>query len=285
MYKPQPLPERRKRNVFIDLRKFLSDINIRATKGAFQSANFVEGETGWQMSSNGLIEGTRLKLDNFVPSHDSSIVYSPIGFGGWTEGSIVVGYDLTPKISSTIGHSFQITFTGTSIGLIFPKASNSGKVSISIDGGGETLVDLYQSQVTWRSIVFSAEGLSSGTHTLVGTVAEKNPDSSDNIIAFQGYVKSPGEGIKLSDISADLYLFAGDITTDGNGYAESTSFILPADKIVWAITGVAFNDESIMSDATLTEPKLAWRDQSVYLYNGAANETYSIIRTLIISII
>ena len=278
---PSPTPEKKKRNVFYDLRKFLSDINIRATRGAFQSGNFLEETTGWRLNASGLIEGTRLKLDNFVPATDSSIAYS----GTWANSTILVGYTLTAKRSSTIGDTFTITFTGTSIGVVIETAADQGKVSFSLDGGTPTLVDLYYTYSNWRNVVYSAEGLHPGEHTLVGTVATKNASATDNFVRLQGYVKSPTDGIKLSDTAFNLFTFAtSNVTTDGNGYAESSSFTLPnANTIVVAIVGVFFNDEAVMSDATLTEPKICWRDQTIYLYNGAASTTYEIGRLLITS--
>jgi len=279
---PQPLPERKKRNVFIDLRKLLSDINIRATRAAFQSANFLEGVTGWRMNANGLIEGTRLQLDNFVPYTDESFSFS----GTWTDETVVVLYGGARKISSTIGDTFTITFRGTSIGLIMEKGATLGKISVSIDGGDATLVDLYDTKLTSREVVFQATGLAEREHILIATVATKNGSSSGNTVGIQGYVKSPTIGLRLEDISADLFAASFITATDGNGYAKMTSTGLPADKVAWGIMGFQLA-EGDMADPVGTStdplPKLAHGTNVFYLYNGKASTNYTNTRIFLTS--
>lgn len=272
------MPEKRKRNVFIDLRKFLSDISVRATKRAFQSANFISGETGWKLNSSGLIEGTRLQLDNFVPYDDSSVVF----VGTWASLTANNFYGNDANVSSTVGDTFTITFVGTSIGLVIEKASNMGKLDVSIDGGTTTTVDLYSTTSFTRSIVYSATGLNSGEHTLVATVATKNASSSANNIRFQGYVKSPTEGIKIDAISADLITIATELTTDSNGYATLGAPAVPSGYSAWCITGAQLT-EAVMSDSTLTDPMISTLLNKIYLYNGAATTSYAVLVEFLVS--
>lgn len=273
-----PLPEKRKRNVFQDLRKNLLDVNVRATRGAIQSANFVEGSTGWRFSSNGLIEGTRLKLDNFVPYTDDTVSFS----GSWTPESVVILYGGGRTVSSTVGDTFTITFTGSSIGLVMEKGADQGKIDIVIDGESITTVDLYSTVLSSRQVAYSITTLDPGEHTLVATVATKNPSASDNNVGLQGYVKSPTDGIRLEDISADLFAASFSTGTDGNGYAKGTSTGIPSGWVAWGIMGFLLS-EADMSDATLTDPKLAVSTNAFYLYNGAASTSYVNTRIFLIS--
>ena len=71
------------------------------------------------------------------------------------------------------------------------------------------------------------------------------------------------------------------ITTDANGYAK-TIFNSPSGYSAYCIVGITLT-EAVMSDATTTDPKLAWRAAEIYLYNGAASTTYTIGITLLIS--
>lgn len=275
---PTPLPERQKRNVFIDLRKFLRDIAVRATRNAFQSASFAEGETGWRLNANGLIEATRMKLDNFVRYTDESVVF----VGTWSPLTANNFYGNVAYQSATIGDTFTITFTGASIGLVLEKASNMGKVSVSIDGVFQETIDLYSTTSFARSIVYSATGLGNSVHTLVGTVATKNASSTGNNVRFQGYVKSPTEGIKIDAISADLITIATSLETDANGYATLGAPAVPSGYSAWCITGAQLT-EAVMSDATLTDPKISTLLNKIYLYNGTATTTYSVLVEFLVS--
>jgi len=276
---PQPLPERKKRNVFIDLRKFLSDINIRATRGAFQSANFIQNVTGWRLNADGLIEGARISLNNYVERDDESITFS----GSWTNSNLAAFYAFKSKISSTVGDYFEITFTGTSIGIPMETAGNLGKIDFVLDDGETETVDLYRSSgLTTRSLVYQKTGLSLREHTLRGTIATKNPSSNGNFVRFQGYVKSPTAGIRVEDISADIFISAENVLTDGNGYATTSVFSLPSGWNNWCIIG-AYLTEAVMSDATTTDPKVSWARDQFYIYNGAAATTYQLNKMFLIS--
>ena len=275
---PQPMPERKKRNVFVDLRKHLGDINVRATRDAFQSANFIEGETGWRLNANGLFEATRIKLDNFIPYSNSAIDFT----GTWAEETVNILYGGGRKVSSTIGDTFTITFTGSSIGLIMEKGGSMGKFYASVDGGEETLVDLYVNAIVSRTVVYQQTGLSNSEHVLTVTVATKNASSSANNVGVQGYVKSPTDGIRLEDISADLYATSYATQTNGNGYVKSTTTGTPSGWIMWGIMGFILA-EGDMSDATLTDPMLCNSTNAFYMYNGAASTTYVNTRVILIS--
>lgn len=354
---PQPLPERKKRNIFVDLRKLLSDINIKAVRGAFQSANFVEGFTGWRLNSNGLIEGTRLRLDNFIGRDDTSIVFSgttsatasrsrtsnvatiitstahglttndTVTISGMsdstyngsyktvtvvnattftysstggdegtitdTSGSVTTWSNITvnpfyggkAKSSSTVGDTFTITFTGTSVGVVAEISNTMGKISFSLDGGEAELVDLYQVNTTGaftRSVVYQRTDLPNKEHVLIGTVATKNASSGGNEVRIQGYVKSPTPGIKVDAISADVFAVAVNGLTDGNGYVQLSLPALPTGYSSWHITGARLN-QSVMSDATLTDPKISFAGNAVYLYNGAATTTYAVLVEYLVS--
>ncbi len=277
---PEP-PRREKRNPFLGLRKFLHSIGIFAIKDAIQSSNFIEGVVGWKLGANGLIEGTRLRLDNFIGRDDASIVFA----GSWTNITVNPFYGGKAKTTTTIGDTFTITFTGTSIGVIAEISNTMGMVSFVLDGGDAELVDLYQVNTTGsftRSVVYSKTGLVNKTHTLVGTVAVKNAASSSNEVRIQGYVKSPTPGIKVDAISADIFAVAVNGLTDANGYVKLSLPALPTGYSSWHFTGSILS-EAVMSDATLTDPKIAFARNAVYLYNGAAATTYAVLVEYLVS--
>lgn len=265
------------KNRFLDLRGLLSVIGVRVIKGAFQSVNFISGITGWKLGSNGLIEATRMKLENFIAYGDSSIVYS----GTWSNININTLFGAGAKSSSTVGDTFTITFTGSSIGIVTEKATTLGKIDFSLDGGATTSVDLYSATSYARSVIYSQTGLGNKQHILVGTVATKNPSASANLVRLQGYVKSPTDGIKIDAISADLISIATVLTTDGNGYSKLGAPGLPSGYSSWAITGTRFAT-AVMSDA-VSDPKISTIANAIYLYNGVATTSYAVLIEFLVS--
>jgi hypothetical protein len=59
------------------------------------------------------------------------------------------------------------------------RASNHGIFAVAIDGGGETLVDLYSSSRSDRTLVYTSPVLSAGNHTLrVRVTGNRNGSAS-----------------------------------------------------------------------------------------------------------
>ncbi|MFF2874718.1 S8 family serine peptidase [Gottfriedia sp. NPDC057991] len=87
-----------------------------------------------------------------------------------------VGSWSTSKNSSASGGSFNIgnnsgtmanlVFNGTSIKLVTTKNSSQGIVSIKIDGGTASEVNLYSASSVYKSVVYTKTGLTSGRHTI-----------------------------------------------------------------------------------------------------------------------
>lgn len=144
---------------------------------------------------------TEYKNDN-----DSSIIYS----GTWSvERTDVQGgyyyadspwgaYNNDFHISSTVNSTASFTFTGNSITLVSTLADNMGMAGVSIDGGQETLADLYihsfeygpsTINIKHKRAIFIKDGLSDGQHTItVRVTGQKNTNSSGtgiNVDAFE----------------------------------------------------------------------------------------------------
>lgn len=248
--------------------------------GRIRSVNFATGLAGqgWQIDQNGLITATRIQLNNFVPHSNAAFTFT----GAWTTENVNVLYSGGRRVSSTVGDSFTLVFYGTSVGIVAEKASNLGKLTTSIDGGASTTTDLYSGDLSTRQVVYQTTTLLPGRHTLTGTVATKNASSSGNTVGIQGFVKSPTDGIKVEDISADLYVTSYSTQTDANGYQKMTTTGTPSGWMMWQIAAFRLS-EAIMSDATATDPKLATATNVFYFYNGAATTTYDNTRSILIS--
>jgi hypothetical protein len=98
--------------------------------------------------------------------HDNiseSIVYS----GNWQPNVGAVGpYDGTMHYTTQQGAKASLTFTGTSVSLIYTKHTNRGNILISIDGGPPVTVNAYNKTTVWQSR-WNSPQLSPGVHTIV----------------------------------------------------------------------------------------------------------------------
>ena len=93
------------------------------------------------------------------------VAYSKTGAGHWEAYN--AGTARAQEATATPGDSAVFTFTGTSVTLYSEKAPDHGIMSVSIDGGGSSNVDLYSVSILDNQAVWSASGLSaSGTHTV-----------------------------------------------------------------------------------------------------------------------
>ncbi|UVI32620.1 alkaline phosphatase family protein [Paenibacillus spongiae] len=97
--------------------------------------------------------------------------------GGWSHG----GDSYTNEKDAY----FELTFTGKQVQLYGAKDKAHGIAAISIDGGPETMVDLYASARA-NQIYFTSPELPSGTHTVkVRVTGDKNPQSQNSYVVME----------------------------------------------------------------------------------------------------
>ena len=110
------------------------------------------------------------------------------GTWSYTPSDYTKFYGGTRAASSTVGDSVSFTFTGNGVRLYGSQASTLGKLSITIDGGPATLVNCFGPGLSinfdYLTKLYEINGLSSGSHTLVATVATKDPLSSGNGVSL-----------------------------------------------------------------------------------------------------
>jgi len=103
--------------------------------------------------------------------------------GSWSSGSQGGAFFNDNSWSSAAGAYVELQFSGTRVDFYGAKASNHGIGAMSIDGGPETLVDYYASSRADMALLYSASGLTNGTHTLkVRVTGTRNAGSSGNSI-------------------------------------------------------------------------------------------------------
>ena len=100
--------------------------------------------------------------------------------GSWGHGTDGAGlFNGTNSYSNTTGNTTSVAFSGTSVSYFAVKAPNHGIVGVSVDGGSETLVDLYASERAGNQLVWTSPTLSAGNHTLtIRVTGTQNASSS-----------------------------------------------------------------------------------------------------------
>lgn len=115
--------------------------------------------------------------DNTIGTGQNQFNYAS---GTWSYGSQSGAYQNDNHWGNTLNGYYQVVFNGTRVDVYMGKASSHGIAAISIDGGAETMVDLYAATRADQVLVWSSPILSAGTHTLkVRVTGTKNASSSN----------------------------------------------------------------------------------------------------------
>ena len=183
-------------------------------------------------TKNASSTSNRIILDNFMvqpvaPSAPPVATQYDIPANGafagtwtYTPNDLTKFYGGTRAYSNTIGNTASFTFTGNGVRIYGSKATSYGKLSVRTDGGAATVVDCLStglsSNYDYMVKLYEVKGLVTGTHTVVATVAAKNPVATGN------------------DISLDIF----EVLTGGDSLPGATEVIMDnADSTGVIITG------------------------------------------------
>jgi O-glycosyl hydrolase len=117
--------------------------------------------------------------------------------GGATGGNNLQGwwgYNGAGGTSYSHGTNDSVTFTfsGTGIQFYGAKSSDSGKDAFSVDGGAETVVDLYSSTRVDNVLLYTSPTVASGTHTLkIRVTGTKNAAATDYYVSADHVTITP----------------------------------------------------------------------------------------------
>ncbi|HEX6225194.1 MAG TPA: LamG-like jellyroll fold domain-containing protein [Chryseolinea sp.] len=100
---------------------------------------------------------------------------------GWLHGSTTPGFYQSTFSASAVANAYlTFTFEGNKIEWFTEKKNTHGIAAISIDGGPETLIDLYSSTEQHILVYTSPSTLAQGSHTVkIRATGTKNPASSN----------------------------------------------------------------------------------------------------------
>ena len=129
--------------------------------------------------------------------------------GSWMTGSNIYAYKGDVTFSNTTNNYYQVRFEGTQIKLYSEKGTVMGIVAVSIDGGAETLVDLYApaEEAAGNVLVYTSPLLAPGQHTLkVRVTGTKNASSGGTwhvadrvVIVEEDSGGGPGPAVALEE--------------------------------------------------------------------------------------
>ena len=219
------------------LRTNVLDLNDQIVKGELAIAN---GDSFVGFGYEPL--GGVVRIDD----DDPRIIFSK---GDWTRGVIGVvtprreGLKTRNTITNVIGASMEVTFIGTA--LIFDTAFDSGcgKIGVSIDGGAETIYDLYSVIPVYSQDILIASGLTFGKHTVVITVKQKNPASAANYVYcyYFDVLTTTTSSIKLA---RDGVLNKSSALTMGHQWESDTDITQAIDEITQLVKNASFKQIS-----------------------------------------
>ncbi|GLZ58352.1 family 20 glycosylhydrolase [Micromonospora sp. NBRC 107095] len=113
--------------------------------------------------------------DNTTGTGDNQFSYA----GTWSYGANgSQQFQRDDHYSSTLDSAYQVRFTGNKIKLFAARAANHGRAGVSIDGGPETVVDLYSPTRVDQAMVFTSGQLAQGPHVLKVRVLNSKDGSS-----------------------------------------------------------------------------------------------------------
>jgi hypothetical protein len=94
-----------------------------------------------------------------------------------------------------VGDTVTIAFDGTQISYYALKAYDHGIAAVSLDGGAETMVDLYAPTVQGNQLVWTSPVLPAGRHTFrVRATGQKQASATDTYAAIDRVVVTAGSG-------------------------------------------------------------------------------------------
>jgi predicted secreted Zn-dependent protease len=197
--------------------------------------------------ANGLPTATRFEETDLSTTYTVGWIHYVTGrpFSGGTAA-------YSPK---TDGRA-TFTFTGTSVKWIGFRGPQTGIALVFLDGHFQAQVDTYSPTEQVKAVIYSAEGLPAGSHTLwVEVTGLKNSASADSIVivdAFDAATQSPpptigtptaiGRRFQETDPSANYTpgWNQADMTAAWSGGTAATS-TAPGAQATFAFTGTSVN--------------------------------------------
>lgn len=128
----------------------------------------------------------------------------------WTDARSSAASGGTFTRSRRKGDNASLTFGGTGVRLIGPKARTGGIVTLTLDGVRVAKIDTYSRRTRHQAVLFERSGLTAGTHTLVATVTGKR-----NRKARRGYASIDAFEVNQQSVTPSTHLLSDDFEAFG----------------------------------------------------------------------
>ncbi len=151
--------------------------------------------------------------------------------GRWVRGSSAAFSGGGYTYSHTAGSTLRMSFTGTSVAWIGPRAPSYGQAEIFLDGASQGTVSQYSPSVSLGETIWGMSDLEDGFHTLtIRVLGTAEPASSGRIIvvdALQALVPVPPDAITVLEENSSgvtrsgTWILSTNSMFSGRGYAYS----------------------------------------------------------------
>ncbi len=186
-------------SVAADVDLYYPDNRVQAI--AYTSPQLADGSHTLVIEATGLKNaastGTRVVVDAFSVAKpgtrseetDGSVTYT----GSWDHGNFNRAWSMrTISASSVPGAQATFTFTGTAVDWIGSRKSTTGIARVYLDGAFVTEIDTYAPGDGLQETIFSAMGLTPGSHTLtIEVTGRKNAASNSAYIVVDAFDVRP----------------------------------------------------------------------------------------------
>ncbi|WP_162463317.1 CBM35 domain-containing protein [Paenibacillus psychroresistens] len=149
--------------------------------------------------------------------------------GSWSASANTQAYMQTDHYDNVTNDYYQIRFTGSQVKVYGEKNSSFGIVAVSVDGGPETLVDLYSATRLVNTLLYTSPTLANSGHTVkVRITGTKNASSgntyttADRVVVTLGVTPPPGTVTVNDDVTGtgqNQYEYVGAWSASANPQA------------------------------------------------------------------
>lgn len=188
-------------------------------------------------------------VDSAVKGQYEGYVHTYVGT--WPENLDIDGwYARTLTYSGTTNDYFELKFNGTEIRWFTERRNTHGIAAVSIDGGAETNVDLYNATQTQQIKVWTSGALSAGEHTIKIRVTGTKNASSSGYYVTHDYLKiyNPGPVVPTPP-TGDRFV----ATTGSNTANDCSNVASPCLTLAYAVTQAIAGDLIEVAAGTYTE--------------------------------
>ncbi len=227
-----------------------------------------------------------------VDNLDERIVYH----GAWTTGTNALRYNGSWKTASASDQKAYVAFTGSRFDLIGSKAPNYGIAKITIDSTS-AYADFYASDWHHQQLIYTREGLTSGTHTaVIEWTGTKDDSSTGYYIGLDAVdVAQLDQAVVRYEDGVSLLVYEGPWATGSNAgrsagawrYAETTAtsyvaFTGTGFDLIGSV-GPAYGIAKVTVDSTTTPAYVDYyaadyaHQQYLYSLFGLGDTTHTVV--------